>query len=60
MTRHIPAGRLCEARDLDGVLLPLASDAGRYISGFTYVVDVGQLPGEGGERRIPAVIALKA
>jgi 3-oxoacyl-[acyl-carrier protein] reductase len=45
MTRDIPAGRFGEARDLDGVLLLLASDAGRYISGATYVVDGGQLAG---------------
>ena len=45
MTRDIPAGRFGETRDLDGVLLLLASDAGRYISGATYVVDGGQSTG---------------
>jgi 3-oxoacyl-[acyl-carrier protein] reductase len=43
MTRDIPAGRFGEARDLDGALLLLASDAGRYISGTTIVVDGGQM-----------------
>src|SRR5262249_40004997 len=45
MTRDIPAGRFGETRDLDGVLLLLASVAGRYISGATYVVDCGQASG---------------
>jgi NAD(P)-dependent dehydrogenase (short-subunit alcohol dehydrogenase family) len=45
MTRDIPAGRFGEARDLDGALLLLASDAGRYMSGTTVVVDGGQLTG---------------
>ncbi|MGD9845186.1 MAG: SDR family NAD(P)-dependent oxidoreductase [Variibacter sp.] len=43
MTRDIPAGRFGEASDLDGALLLLASDAGRYISGATIVVDGGQV-----------------
>jgi 3-oxoacyl-[acyl-carrier protein] reductase len=43
MTRDIPAGRFGEARDLDGALLLLASDAGRYINGATIVVDGGQM-----------------
>jgi 3-oxoacyl-[acyl-carrier protein] reductase len=43
MTREIPAGRFGEARDLDGALLLLASDAGRYMAGATIVVDGGQL-----------------
>lgn len=43
MTRDIPAGRFGEARDLDGALLLLASDAGRYINGTTVVVDGGQM-----------------
>ena len=43
MTRAIPAGRFGEARDLDGALLLLASDAGRYIAGETIVVDGGHL-----------------
>jgi len=45
MTRDIPAGRFGEAQDLDGALLLLASDAGRYISGATVVVDGGQMTG---------------
>jgi 3-oxoacyl-[acyl-carrier protein] reductase len=45
MTREIPAGRFGEERDLDGVLLLLASDAGRYITGETIVVDGGQIVG---------------
>jgi len=36
-------GRFGEARDLDGTLLLLASDAGRFITGTTMVVDGGQL-----------------
>jgi 3-oxoacyl-[acyl-carrier protein] reductase len=43
MTRDIPAGRFGQDGDLDGVLLLLASDAGRYITGATYVVDGGQM-----------------
>ena len=43
MTRHIPAGRLGQARDLDGALLLLASDAGRFMAGATVVVDGGQM-----------------
>ena len=45
MTRDIPAGRFGEERDLDGALLLLASDAGRYMSGSTIVVDGGQTAG---------------
>jgi NAD(P)-dependent dehydrogenase (short-subunit alcohol dehydrogenase family) len=45
MTREIPVGRFGEERDLDGALLLLASDAGRYITGETIVVDGGQLVG---------------
>jgi len=41
--REIPAGRFGEARDLDGALLLLASDAGRFITGATLVVDGGQV-----------------
>ena len=41
--REIPAGRFGEARDLDGALLLLASDAGRFITGETIVVDGGQV-----------------
>jgi 3-oxoacyl-[acyl-carrier protein] reductase len=43
LTREIPIGRFGEDGDLDGVLLLLASDAGRYITGATYVVDGGQM-----------------
>jgi 3-oxoacyl-[acyl-carrier protein] reductase len=43
MTREIPMGRFGEERDLDGALLLLASDAGRYITGATLVVDGGQV-----------------
>jgi NAD(P)-dependent dehydrogenase (short-subunit alcohol dehydrogenase family) len=43
ITRDIPAGRFGEERDLDGALLLLASDAGRYINGATIVVDGGQV-----------------
>jgi 3-oxoacyl-[acyl-carrier protein] reductase len=41
--REIPAGRFGEARDLDGALLLLVSDAGRFIAGTTIVVDGGQM-----------------
>jgi 3-oxoacyl-[acyl-carrier protein] reductase len=41
--RDIPLGRFGQERDLDGVLLLLASDAGRYMTGTTIVVDGGQL-----------------
>jgi 3-oxoacyl-[acyl-carrier protein] reductase len=41
--REIPAGRFGAARDLDGALLLLASDAGRFITGETIVVDGGQV-----------------
>ena len=43
MTRYIPVGRLGEERDLDGALLLLASDAGRFMAGATIVVDGGQM-----------------
>jgi 3-oxoacyl-[acyl-carrier protein] reductase len=46
--RAIPMGRFGEDGDLDGALLLLASDAGRFITGATIVVDGGQvvmLPG---------------
>lgn len=43
MTRAIPAGRFGEERDLDGALLLLASDAGRYMNGATVTVDGGQV-----------------
>jgi 3-oxoacyl-[acyl-carrier protein] reductase len=41
--REIPVGRFGQDGDLDGVLLLLASDAGRYIAGTTIVVDGGQI-----------------
>ena len=41
--REIPVGRFGEERDLDGALLLLASDAGRFIAGATIVVDGGQV-----------------
>ncbi len=40
---HIPLGRFGEERDLDGALLLLASDAGRFMTGTTVVVDGGQM-----------------
>jgi 3-oxoacyl-[acyl-carrier protein] reductase len=43
LKREIPLGRFGEERDLDGVLLLLASDAGRYMTGTTIIVDGGQL-----------------
>jgi NAD(P)-dependent dehydrogenase (short-subunit alcohol dehydrogenase family) len=43
ITREIPVGRFGEARDLDGALLLLVSDAGRFIAGATIVVDGGQM-----------------
>ncbi|MBM3573155.1 MAG: glucose 1-dehydrogenase [Alphaproteobacteria bacterium] len=41
MIKRIPLRRLGEPRDLDGALLLLASDAGRYMTGCTIVVDGG-------------------
>ena len=41
--RDIPVGRFGEGGDLDGALLLLASEAGRYIAGTTIVVDGGQM-----------------
>jgi len=43
MKRDIPMGRFGENGDLDGALLLLASDAGRYMTGATIVVDGGQV-----------------
>jgi 3-oxoacyl-[acyl-carrier protein] reductase len=43
LTRDIPVGRFGQDGDLDGALLLLASDAGRYITGATIVVDGGQV-----------------
>jgi 3-oxoacyl-[acyl-carrier protein] reductase len=41
--REIPVGRFGEERDLDGAMLLLVSDAGRFIAGTTIVVDGGQM-----------------
>ncbi len=43
LKREIPMGRFGNEGDLDGALLLLASDAGRYITGATIVVDGGQV-----------------
>jgi NAD(P)-dependent dehydrogenase (short-subunit alcohol dehydrogenase family) len=43
MIRRIPQRRLGKAEDLDGALLLLASDAGRYMTGSSIVVDGGHL-----------------
>ncbi len=43
LTRDIPVGRFGHDGDLDGALLLLASDAGRFIAGATIVVDGGQM-----------------
>jgi 3-oxoacyl-[acyl-carrier protein] reductase len=42
LTREIPVGRFGQERDLDGPLLLLVSDAGRFITGATIVADGGQ------------------
>jgi gluconate 5-dehydrogenase len=41
LVERIPLGRPGQAQDLDGTLLLLASDAGRYITGQTILVDGG-------------------
>ena len=43
LIRRIPQRRLGHPRDLDGALLLLASDAGRYITGVSLPVDGGHL-----------------
>jgi len=43
MKRQIPMGRFGEPSDLDGPLLLLASDAGRFMTGATIVADGGQV-----------------
>jgi 3-oxoacyl-[acyl-carrier protein] reductase len=43
LKRDIPMGRFGEGGDLDGALLLLASNAGRYVTGATIVVDGGQV-----------------
>jgi NAD(P)-dependent dehydrogenase (short-subunit alcohol dehydrogenase family) len=45
IVKDIPLGRFGAERDLDGVLLLLVSDAGRYMTGATVVVDGGQMVG---------------
>jgi 3-oxoacyl-[acyl-carrier protein] reductase len=42
LKREIPIGRFGQERDLDGPLLLLVSDAGRFVTGATVVVDGGQ------------------
>ncbi len=49
MVRDIPAGRFGRDGDLDGALLLLASDAGRFMAGATVVVDGGQMLGLRGD-----------
>ncbi|MEA2958338.1 MAG: hypothetical protein QOJ58_3844, partial [Alphaproteobacteria bacterium] len=43
LIRRIPQRRLGEARELDGPLLLLASDAGSYMTGGVIAVDGGHL-----------------
>jgi NAD(P)-dependent dehydrogenase (short-subunit alcohol dehydrogenase family) len=43
LKRDIPMGRFGETGDLDGALLLLVSNAGRYITGATILVDGGQV-----------------
>ncbi len=43
LKRDIPIGRFGEERDLDGPLLLLVADAGRFITGATIVADGGQM-----------------
>src|SRR5579884_2135322 len=43
LKRQIPIGRFGEERDLDGPLLLLVSDAGRFMTGATIVADGGQV-----------------
>jgi NAD(P)-dependent dehydrogenase (short-subunit alcohol dehydrogenase family) len=43
LKRDIPIGRFGEERDLDGPLLLLVSDAGRFVTGATVVADGGQM-----------------
>src|SRR5262249_47541439 len=43
LKREIPIGRFGQDGDLDGAILLLVSDAGRFIAGATVVVDGGQM-----------------
>jgi len=43
LKREIPIGRFGAERDLDGPLLLLVSDAGRFVTGATIVADGGQM-----------------
>jgi 3-oxoacyl-[acyl-carrier protein] reductase len=43
LKREIPVGRFGDAHDLDGPLLLLVSDAGRFVTGATIVADGGQV-----------------
>jgi 3-oxoacyl-[acyl-carrier protein] reductase len=43
LKREIPIGRFGQERDLDGPLLLLVSDAGRFVTGATIVADGGQM-----------------
>ncbi len=43
MIKRIPQRRLGKPEDLDGALLLLCSDAGRYITGTALTVDGGHL-----------------
>jgi 3-oxoacyl-[acyl-carrier protein] reductase len=43
LKREIPVGRFGQDGDLDGAILLLVSDAGRFIAGATIVVDGGQM-----------------
>lgn len=45
MKKEIPLGRFGADGDLDGVLLLLASKAGAFVTGSTYVADGGQMCG---------------
>ena len=45
MARHVPLGRLGEPADLLGIALLLSGAEGSYITGQTYNVDGGLLPG---------------
>src|SRR2546428_10533492 len=49
--REIPVGRFGEERDLDGALLLLVSDAGRFMAGTTVGGRRGPVGGRRGERK---------